>query len=285
MTEYKIGNLKLKNPYFLAPMAGVNDIAFRILCKNAGAGLVYTGMINPLSREKLNLEDKPAIQLASSTKDNIADFIKKYDDTVTLFDFNLGCPAKTAREKGFGAFLHNKIETIQDILEIMKESTKRPITLKLRKSNNLPKIIKVAEKYCDAICIHPRTSYQGYSGKADIDFAEKMKQKTSLPIIYSGNVDENNANKLLKKFDFVMIGTKAMGYPNIFAKITGNEQIFDFNEYLKLALKYELKFSHIRTQALLFTKYRENACKLRAELSKVKNINGLNKFLNEHPGD
>jgi len=279
MAEYKIGSLKLENPYFLAPMAGVNDIAFRILCKNAGAGLVYTGMINPLTREEIILDDKPAIQLFSKDERGISEFIKKHDAQAKLFDFNLGCSAHIAKKNGFGAFLPNKLETVQKILKIMRESTKKPITLKLRKSNNAFKLIKIAEKYCDAVCIHPRTDDQGYSGKADISFAEKLKQKTSLPVIYSGDVDENNADKLLEKFDFVMIGRKAMGNPNIFAKLKKNKQSSSFNEYLKLAIDYKIKFPQIKAQSIYFTKYHEGAGELREKLSMAKNLDELKKIL------
>ena len=279
MAEYKIGNLKLKNPYFLAPMAGINDIAFRILCKNTGAGLVYTGMINPLTREELILEDNPAIQLFSTNEKGIAEFIKEHEGNAQLFDFNLGCSAQTAKEHGFGAFIPKVDGNIKKILEAMRASTKKPITIKLRKSANAFKIVKLAEKYCDAICIHPRTITQGYSGKADISFAEELKQKTSLPIIYSGDVNEKNAQELLKKFDFVMIGRNAIGYPNIFAKLAEKDLDLGFEDYLKLALRYELKFAHIKAQAICFTKYQENAGELREKLSHAKSLNELKKIL------
>jgi len=281
MAVYKIGSLKLKNPYFLAPMVGINDIAFRILCKNAGAGLVYTGMINPLTKEELILEDNPAIQLFSKNERGIAEFISKHQDNAQLFDFNLGCSAQTAKEQGIGAFIHKTDENIKSILETMRKSTKKPVTIKLRKSADAFRIVKLAEKYCDAICIHPRTITQGYSGRADISFAEELKQKTSLPVIYSGDVNEKNAAKLLDKFDFVMIGRNAIGYPNIFAKLTGKSIDFNFNDYLKLALQYKLNFEHIKAQAICFTKYQENACKLRERLSKAKDLNELKKLLEQ----
>jgi tRNA-dihydrouridine synthase B len=279
MAGYKIGNLKLKNPYFLAPMAGINDIAFRILCKNAGAGLVYTGMLNPLTRKEIILDDKPAIQLFSTNERGIAEFIKKNEDNALLFDFNLGCSAKTAKEKCFGAFFGGGVEIIESILKIMRESTKKPITIKLRKSDEAFKIAEIAEKYCDAICVHPRTNKQGYSGKADTEFAEKLKQKTFLPIIYSGDVDEKNADGLLKKFDFVMIGRHAWGYPDIFAKLTGKKPVFGFSKYLKLALKYKLGFGHIKSQAISFTKYRAGSGKLRRQLAKAKSLDELKEIL------
>ncbi|MFH0831959.1 MAG: tRNA-dihydrouridine synthase family protein [archaeon] len=280
MAQYKIGRLKLKTPYFLAPMAGINDIAFRILCRNAGAGLAYTGMINPLSRAKRVLDDKPAVQLVSASEKGISEFIKKSEKAV-LYDFNLGCSVKKAESKRFGVFLHSKTETIRNILGIMRESTKKPVTIKLRKSDEAFKILKIAEEYCDAVCIHARTSNQGYSGKADIDFAEKLKQKSSIPVIYSGDVNESNADVLLKKFDFVMIGRQAMGYPNIFANLTGKKPIFGFPEYLKLALKYKLKFQHIKSQAICFTKFLPKAGELRMRLTRMNNIDELKAIAEE----
>jgi len=273
----KIGSLKLKNPYFLAPMADINDIAFRTLCKKAGAGLVYTGMINPLTRKAIELSDNPALQLFSIGGEGIAEFIKKYEKNVSLFDFNLGCSAYVAKRSGFGAFMHHKTDIIEKILETMRSSTKKPVTIKLRKSNRAAKIVRLAEKYCDAICIHPRTKVQGYSGKADLAFAERVKRITSLPVIYSGDVNEKNADEFLKKFDFVMIGREAMGNPNVFAKLTGKEPVFGFKEYLKLALKYKFRFIKIRAQAIYFTKYHEHATRLRRDLSTTQNLRELKK--------
>ncbi len=273
----KIKNLKLKNPYFLAPMESINDIAFRILCKKAGTGLVYTGMINPLTKQKLNLEDKPAIQLFSKDGKGISEFIKKHDKEASLWDFNLGCPAKTAKKNCFGIFMNNKLELIDRILKEMKQATKKPITIKIRISNQTEKIIKIAEKYCDAISIHPRTQAQGYSGKPDITFVDRIKSKTSLPIIYSGNVNEKNAHEFLKKFDFMMIGREAIGNPDIFARLTDSKKQFSFHDYLKLARRYKLPFSQIKNQAMNFTKGLKNAKKMRASLIKARTLEEIEK--------
>jgi tRNA-dihydrouridine synthase len=266
-------------------MAEVNDIAFRILCKKAGAGLVYTGMINPLSQKDYSaeLEDKPAIQLFCKDSRGIEEFIKKYNSKASLWDFNLGCPAKTAREHGFGCYLHENLEEIKRILQIIRSSTKKSVTIKLRKSKNTLKIIKLAEKgkYCDAIAIHARTASQGYSGMPDEKFAEQIKKRTSLPIIYSGNVNLQNANELLKKFDYVMIGRAAIGNPNIFAKLTGKKVSFDFFDYLELAKKYKLQWRQIKTQAMNFTKGRENAKSLRERLVHAKTLKEIKIIMKE----
>ena len=102
---YRIGKLKLKNRFLLAPMLEPNDVAFRLLCKKAGCGLTYCGMTSPLSRQKMFLDDKPAVQLFGNSAKGIASFIKKYDSKVSLWDFNLGCPSKLSKKMGHGAYL------------------------------------------------------------------------------------------------------------------------------------------------------------------------------------
>jgi tRNA-dihydrouridine synthase len=195
--KLKLKITSLKNKIFLAPMEDVNDIAFRLLCKEAGCGLTYTGMIHPLSKKKIYLDDKPALQLFCTDTKGIKEFMKKHDKEVSLWDLNLGCPAKNAKKHGFGSFFNN-LEKIEEILQEMRRNTKKPLTIKIRKSNISFDLLNLAEKYCDAICIHPRTQAQGYSGEPDLAFAENIKSKTNLPVIYSGNVNENNYKQLLK---------------------------------------------------------------------------------------
>ena len=237
--------LNTPNKIFLAPMEEVNDIAFRLLCKQAGCGLTYTGMIHPQTKQEIILDDKPALQLFCTSTKGIKEFMKKYDDKVTLWDFNLGCPAKNARKRGFGVFLNSDLKTIEEILKTMRENTKKPLSVKLRKTKYTFKILKIAEKYCDLIAIHPRTQPQGYGGIPDLDFARKLKFKTKLPIIYSGNIYETNAKEYLKEFDYLMIGRKAIGNPNIFAKFQNKKSNFTFHNYLQLARKYKLPFRQI----------------------------------------
>jgi tRNA-dihydrouridine synthase len=275
----QIRNLKLKSPYFLAPMEKVNDIAFRILCKKAGAGLTYTGMINPLTKQKFSLDDKPALQLFTNNEKGIKEFIKKYEKKVVLFDFNLGCPAELARKCKIGAFMHKDLEMIENILKIMRKSTNKPITIKIRKSKEAEKIVKIAEKYCDAIAIHPRTQEQGYSGKPDIEFAKKIKKITKIPIIYSGDVNQDNSKELLKYFDYLMIGRQAMGNPNIFSKLNHKKINITFQDYLKLAKKYKIEFSQIKFQAINFTKGKQGASKLREKLMKAKSLREIEKVM------
>ena len=270
-------NMKIpcKNKIFLAPMEEVNDIAFRLLCKKAGAGLTFTGMIHPQTQQNIDLDDFPVLQLFCTTTKGIKEFIKKYDKKVSGWDFNLGCPAKTARKHGFGFFLSNDLETIEKILKTIRANTKKFFTIKIRKSKNAFKILKLAERYCDAIIVHPRTQSQGYGGDPDLNFALNIKKKSHIPVIYSGNVDKESAKDYLKKFDYVMIGRKAMGNPSLF----GGTKI-KFQEYLNLARKYKLPFRQIKFQAMCFTKGQEDSRELREKISKIKNLKEL-KLLNQ----
>lgn len=275
--NFKIKNLSPKNRIFLAPMEKINDVAFRILCKKAGCGLTYTGMINPQTKQKILLNDKPAIQLFCTNTEGINNFMKKYDNRVSLWDFNLGCPAKTARKHGFGSFLRD-FGVIEKILKIMRKNTKKPITIKIRKSLLSFELIALAEKYCDAICIHPRTYNQGYSGKPDINFAMQVKSKTKIPVIYSGDVNEKNCKTLLNIFDYVMIGREAIGRPEIFSKLTKTKFKKSFSEYLALAKKYEIPFRQIKLQASNFTKGVKNSAKIRDKIARIKNMKELEKI-------
>jgi tRNA-dihydrouridine synthase B len=224
------------------------------------------------------LDDKPALQLFCTSTKGIKEFMEKYDKKVSLWDLNLGCPAKTAKKHGFGSFLKD-LNMIESILKTMRENTKKPLTVKIRKSDIAFDIINIAEKYCDAIGIHPRTQAQGYSGEPDLRFAECVKSATFLPVIYSGNVNEKNCNQLLSKFDYVMIGREAIGRPGIFAKITSTKFEKSFADYIKLADKYNLFFRFIKIQAMNFTKGINGSAKLRDEIAKVKNMTELEKLI------
>jgi len=281
----KLGTLNIKNRIFLAPMHQVNDIAFRLLCKKAGAALTYTGLTNPQTSEKLYFQDKPALQFACNSTKGLKEFIKKHDKQISLYDFNLGCPSPHAKSSKIGYFMINNPKAIEEILKTIKQNTKKPITIKIRKINEektLKNIIKIAEKYCNAISVHPRTQPQGYSGQPDIDFARKVKKLTKLPIIYSGNINNtDDAKQMLKEFDFIMVGRSAMGNPNIFSELINNKiKKITFHDWLKLARKYKLYFNQIKFQAINFTKGFEGAPEMRRKLSLAKTEKEILEILN-----
>lgn len=271
---YELGSLKIKNRIFLAPMHLINDVAFRLLCKKSGAGLTYTGLINPLVKEKLELKDKPILQFACNSSKGIKEFIKKYDKNISGYDFNLGCPSSHARQSPFGYFMTNNLKAIEEILKEIRKYTRKPLTIKIRKMPlALTKsIINLAEKYCDAIAVHPRTCEQGYSGIPDLEFAREVKLLTKLPIIYSGNINtKEDAEKMLKEFDFIMIGRTCIGNPSIFSDFNQKKinRRINFEDWLRVAKEEikNLKFKQIKFQAINFTKGFEGAPLIRHRLS------------------
>ncbi|MCA9487478.1 MAG: tRNA-dihydrouridine synthase family protein [Nanoarchaeota archaeon] len=271
--------MKPSQKVFLAPMEEVNDIAFRLLCKKAGCELAWTGLSSPLNPKELDLQDKPVLQIFAKSTKGIKAFMKKYDKKVYAWDFNLGCPAKLAKKHGFGSYLED-LEVIEKILKIMRGSTKKPLFVKIRKSSLAYEVLKIAEKYCDMIGIHPRTRAQGYSGEPDLKWAKEFKKQAKIPVIYSGNVNEKNYKSFLKEFDYVMVGREAIGRPEIFAKISGSKHFErSFKDYLKLAKKYNLPFKQIKFQAMQFTKGQRNSRKLREKLIYVKTVEEIESLL------
>ena len=271
--------LNARNRIFLSPMEEVNDIAFRLLCKKAGAGLTYTPLTSPLSPEEIYLDDKPVLQLFGAKdllkyKKQFKEFVKKHDEKVAGWDFNLGCPATTAKRHRYGSYLDDP-ETLEKIIKIIRENTEKPVTIKIRKSSFAYEYLKIAEKYCDAIAIHPRDRKQAYAGEPDIEYAKEFKKKSKIPVIYSGNVDETNYEELLKIFDYVMIGRKALGHPEIFSTITKTPFEKSFSEYLELADKYSLRWKNIKFQAMQFTKGERNSAEKRLKLMKTNNLEEL----------
>jgi tRNA-dihydrouridine synthase B len=286
--ELYLGSIKLKNRIFLAPMHQVNDIGFRMLCKKAGASLTYTGLTNPQTKEKLFFQDKPAVQFACNNEKGIEEFIKKYDKKISMYDFNLGCPSPHAKQSKIGYFMTHNLPAIETIIKTIRKNTAKPITLKIRKMPmeiTLP-IIKLAEKHCNALGVHPRTQPQGYSGEPDIEFARQIKKLTKLPIIYSGNINnKGQAEAMLKEFDFIMIGRASMGNPSIFSNILENKtkKQITFQDWLKLSKKINKKisFSQIKFQALNFTQGFNGASKIRHKLSLAKDEKEILNILKE----
>ena len=163
----------------------------------------------------------------------------------------------------------------EDILKVMRSSTKKPVTIKIRKSNEAVELAKMAERVgVDAICVHARTISQGYSGEVDYDFALKIKKAVGIPVIFSGNVTEDTVEDILKDFDFVMIGRAAIGRPEVF----GGSRI-EFAEYLKLAKKYKLFFRQVKYQAMNFTKGIAGGKALRMALIDAKDIEDIERIM------
>ncbi len=259
-----IGNLTLENNIFLAPMAGVTDLVFRIICKEFGCGLVYSEMVsakgifhnNKNTKEMLEVSEKerPAvIQLFGSDPDILAKMAEKTSMYADIIDINMGCPAPKIVKNGEGSALMRNPELIGKIVKSVSSAVSKPITIKIRKGFddtciNAPYIAEIAEANgASAIAVHGRTREQYYSGEADWDIIKEVKKHVNIPVIGNGDVDSPEKAKALLDYtgcDAVMIGRAAEGNPWIFGRtihyINTGELLPEptIKEKLNLAIKH-----------------------------------------------
>ncbi len=237
--EISIGNIKIKNNIFLAPMAGFADRAFRKICADYGAGLVYTEMVSAkgivyndektLELVKCDISNMPrAVQIFGSEPDIISQAIQKIEDYADIIDINMGCPVPKIVNNGEGSALLKNIELVGEIVKAAVEATNKPITVKIRKGFddsviNCVEIAKIAEQNgVKAITIHGRTRKDFYAGTCDLDCIKKVKEAVSIPVIGNGDVVDYEAFKRMIDYtgvDAVMIGRGALGKPWVFKDI------------------------------------------------------------------
>lgn len=235
-----IGNVTLDNNVVLAPMAGVTDLPFRILCREQGAGLICMEMVsakaiyyNNRNTEQLmeiHPDEMPvSLQLFGSDADIIADMAKRIEEKpFAILDFNMGCPVPKVVNNGEGSALMQNPKLVEEILSKLVKAINKPVTVKFRKGFdddhiNAVEIAKIAEA-CGvaAVAVHGRTRQQYYSGKADWDIIRQVKEAVSIPVIGNGDVDSpQKAKAMLEETgcDGIMIGRACQGNPWIFREI------------------------------------------------------------------
>jgi tRNA-dihydrouridine synthase B len=238
----RIGNVELQNNIFLAPMAGVTDRTFRIICREMGAGLVFTEMVSSKGlyygdkkTEELidtDLKERPvAIQIFGSDPSIMAEVVEKYINhrqDIDILDINMGCPAPKIVKNGDGSALLKNPSLVRQILREVIKVSEKPVTLKIRigwdhSIINGMEIARIAEEEgISALTVHGRTRDMFYSGKADWDYIKKVKNYISIPVIGNGDVFEPiDAIKMIEYTgcDGVAIGRGALGNPWIFKRI------------------------------------------------------------------
>ena len=241
LRQLKIGDVVLGNNVILAPMAGVSDLPFRLLCKEQGAGLLGMEMVsakaimyNSKNTEAL-MEIHPdemsvSLQLFGSDADIISEMAKRIEDRpFSILDINMGCPVPKVVNNGEGSALMKNPALVREIVSKTVETVRKPVTVKIRKGfdgehANAVEIAKAAEDAgAAAVAVHGRTREEFYSGKADWKIIAEVKKAVNIPVIGNGDVtDGESAKRMLEETgcDGVMIGRAARGNPWIFREVT-----------------------------------------------------------------
>ena len=312
MEKLTIGNVTLENNLVLAPMAGVTDLPFRVLCKEQGAGLICMEMVsakgiyyNNKNTEILlttTEEERPvSLQLFGSDPQIMSEMAKKIEERpFDILDINMGCPVPKVVNNGEGSALMKNPKLVYEIVSQIVKAIQKPVTVKIRKGFdeehvNAVEIAKIAEEAgAAAVAVHGRTREQYYSGKADWDIIRRVKEAVSIPVIGNGDIltaQDALDMKRQTNCDGFMIGRGAQGNPWIFRQIlhsleTGEElskpSMEEVTEMLLRHARAQIAFKgevvgirEMRKHAAWYTSGYKNSAKLRGKINEVETYEDL----------
>ena len=315
MNKLKIGSVELNNPFILAPMAGVCDLPFRLLCKEKGAAMVCTEMVsakaiyynNKNTKELLTIdknEGPVSLQLFGSEPKLMAEMAKRIEEIpFDILDFNMGCPVPKVVNNGEGSALMKNPVLAGLIIEAMANAISKPVTVKIRagfdaEHINAVEIAKIAENSgAAAITVHARTREQYYSGKADREIIRLVKEAVSIPVIGNGDIDCYESAKHMLEYtgcDGVAIGRGAEGNPWIFEELNAKYAGLDYNKpsleevkemimrHARMLIDYKGEYIGIREMrkhAAWYTAGFKGASKLRGRLNEASSIESLEEII------
>lgn len=311
----KIGNVEISNNIFLAPMAGVTDMPFRRLCKEFGAGMIYTEMASSKAvhygSEKTKgiyevfEDERPiGIQIFGSDPDVMAETASELSEYADIIDINMGCPANKIVKNGEGSALMKNLKLAEEIITKVVRASRVPVTVKMRKGwddthVNAVELAKIAESSgAKLITVHGRTREDMYSGEADLDIIKKVKDSVRIPVI--GNGDITSGEKAKRMFevtgcDGIMIGRGAQGNPWIFNSILEylekgivlpepdiNDKINMALKHLKLSKEYKGEYVAVREMRKHIAWYLKGVpgnSQLKETINREDNIEEVEKLL------
>lgn len=313
----KIGSVTLPNKWILAPMAGVSDLPFRLLCHEAGAGLTCMEMIsakaiyyrNKATDEMMAIdpnEGMVSLQLFGSDPDIMGAMAQKIEERpFSILDINMGCPVPKVVNNGEGSALMKNPALAGKIIRSVSSAVSKPVTVKIRKGFdddhvNAVEMAKVAEENgAAAVAVHARTRMQYYSGKADWDIIRQVKEAVTIPVIGNGDVDSyESACRMLDETgcDGVMIGRAAQGNPWIFAELVAKSEGREWNKPTRedvarmilrhAAMLIECKGEYIgsremRKHAAWYTKGYKGSSQFRGKLNEAESLEDLKRLMDD----